>query len=579
MGACLFEGDFAGRTARSARDQFDSEAAETLARRLDEARAFGVASEGLCAKTPEFSARGGATGLQRLIGWLTVFGLAAGFIVDFSATLLVTEIVLGAIFGVIIFLRIMAALLSRVTRPNPPEPLSDRDLETITYLVPLKDEANVVASLIDAIGRIDYPSHKLDVKLLIEADDHRTMAAALAANPPSWFEILPVPPGDPRTKPKALNYGLHFARGSIVAILDAEDHPAKDQARVAAAALRHGGPDLAVVQAPLVIHNGRDGWLAGQFEVEYAIHFGLWLPLLARLGIPLPLGGTSNYFSRDWLEKAGGWDAWNVTEDADIGLRLARFGGRSATITPPTHEEAPADMKPWLHQRTRWMKGHLQTWLVLMREPFKAARAMGWGRFLATQLTFGGALLASIMHLPLFAFIAYSTATVSFETWHLMLFGLGYSSVVAAALFAKARHATAWTLATVPFYWILLSVAMLRALLHMKRKPTLWEKTPHGRPLSAQARQVVVTPPQQGDNVIQLPNASSMTRRERTELAAPLASCSRKAAAQAMSLAMEWMHHALGACGLAGADRVRRLEGRAAAQGQPESRNGYRGRS
>lgn len=458
----------------------------------------------MCSNTPEFSARGGATALQRLIGWFAVFGLAAGLVLDIGATWLIAEIALGGIFGAIIFLRIMAAVFSRLTLPAAPEPLPDRELETITYLVPLKDEANVVASLIDAIGRIDYPRHKLDVKLLIEADDHRTMAAAQAANPPPCFEILPVPPGDPRTKPKALNYGLHFARGDIIAILDAEDHPAKDQARVAAAALRQGGPDLAVVQAPLLIHNGRDGWLARQFEIEYAIHFGLWLPLLARLGIPLPLGGTSNYFRRDWLEKAGGWDAWNVTEDADIGLRLAQFGARSATITPPTHEEAPARMKPWLHQRTRWMKGHLQTWLVLMRQPFKAAHRMGWGRFLATQLTFGGALLASIMHLPLFVFIAYSTATITFETWHVMLFGLGYSSVVAAALFAKARHATAWTLLTVPVYWILLSLAMLRALVHMKRKPTLWEKTPHGTSLPSQARQAVVTPPQQGDNVIQL---------------------------------------------------------------------------
>jgi len=453
-----------------------------------------------------FSAKGGVTVVQRLIGWLAVFALIAGLVLDLGATWLIVEVALGTIFGAIILLRIIAAAFSRLTLPASPEPLPDRELETITYLVPLKDEANIVASLIEAIGRIDYPRNKLDVKLLIEADDHRTMAAAVAADPPSWFEILPVPPGEPRTKPKALNYGLHFARGSIIAILDAEDHPAKDQARVAAAALKQGGPDLAVVQAPLVIHNGRDGWLARQFEIEYAIHFALWLPLLARLGIPLPLGGTSNYFRRDWLEKAGGWDAWNVTEDADIGLRLARFGGRSATITPPTHEEAPARMTPWLHQRTRWMKGHLQTWLVLTRQPFKAARGMGWAAFLATQLTFGGALLASIMHLPLFAFIIYSAATITFETWHAVLFGVGYSSVIVAAFFAKARHANAWTLLTVPAYWILLSLAMLRALIHMKQWPTLWEKTPHGKPSLpvSPARQVVVTPAQHGDNVIQL---------------------------------------------------------------------------
>lgn len=494
----------AGRAPRTALDHFDHKGRETFERRLEEARAFGNASNGLSSSAPMYSARGGATVFQRLIGWLAVFGLTAGMVLQPGATWLIIEVALGTIFGAIILLRIIAAIFSRQTLPASPKPLADRDLGTITYLVPLKDEANVVASLIDAIDRIDYPRHKLDVKLLIEADDHQTMAAAVAANPPPWFEILPVPPGEPRTKPKALNYGLHFARGNIIAILDAEDHPTKDQARVAAAALKQGGPDLAVVQAPLSIHNGRDGWLALQFEVEYAIHFGLWLPLLARLGIPLPLGGTSNYFRRDWLEKVGGWDAWNVTEDADIGLRIAQFGGRSATITPPTHEEAPAQMKPWLHQRTRWMKGHLQTWLVLMRQPFNAARRMGWGAFLATQLTFGGALLASIMHLPLFAFIIYSTATLTFETWHAVLFGVGYFSVVIAAIFAKARHANAWTLLTLPLYWIMLSVAMLRALIHMKQWPTLWEKTPHGKPSLSPVRYAVVTPPQRGDNVIQL---------------------------------------------------------------------------
>ena len=247
LGASLFEGDFAERTPRTALDQFDHRDRETFERRLEEARAFGDASNGLWSRTPMFSAKGGATIAQRLIGWLAVFGLIAGLVLDLGATWLIVEIALGTIFGSIILLRIIAAVLSRLTRPASPKPLMDRELETITYLVPLKDEANVVASLIEAIERIDYPRHKLDVKLLIEADDLRTMAAALAANPPPWFEILPVPPGDPRTKPKALNYGLHFARGSIVAILDAEDHPAKDQARVAAAALHQGGPGLAVV--------------------------------------------------------------------------------------------------------------------------------------------------------------------------------------------------------------------------------------------------------------------------------------------------------------------------------------------
>ncbi len=428
-------------------------------------------------------------------------GLATSVLLYTEPTLFWAGIVLSAIFGSIILLRIMAALWSQLPRSSPAD-LPAHNLPTIAYLIALKDEAAVMGQLIHAISQLDYPRHKLEVKLLIEADDHRTMAAARAADRPSWVEIIPVPPGHPRTKPKALNYGRTFTEADIIAVLDGEDLPSPDQPRAAAAAFRRGGRDLAVVQAPLVIDNGSDGWLARQFEVEYAIHFGLWLPFMTRMRAPLPLGGTSNYFSRRWLEGAGGWDAWNVTEDADIGLRLARLGGRSAMIDPPTREEAPAKLQPWFRQRTRWMKGHLQTWLTLMRQPIKAARGMGFVQFATTQLTFGGALLASIMHVPLYIFIAYSAATLSFETWHTVLFGTGYASVVAAAFFAKARHANLWTLVTVPAYWALLSFAMLRALIDIKYDPHYWAKTPHGQ--SRSRKQQGVHPLPDRDNVIQL---------------------------------------------------------------------------
>lgn len=440
--------------------------------------------------------------MQRLLGWSFVVGLVAGLFLYTAATLFWIEVTLGAIFGLIVTMRITAALWSQLPRSTPTDPPA-HDLPSIAYLVALKDEAAVMGQLIHAISQLDYPRHKLEVKLLIEADDHRTIAAAIAADKPHWFEIIPVPPGHPRTKPKALNYGRTFTEADIIAVLDAEDLPSPDQPRAAAAAFRRGGRDLAVVQAPLMIDNGSDGWLARQFEVEYAIHFGLWLPFMAHLGAPLPLGGTSNYFSTKWLEKAGGWDAWNVTEDADIGLRLARLGGRSTMIAPSTREEAPARLQPWFRQRRRWMKGHLQTWLTLMRQPIKAARGMGVMQFAITQLTFGGALLASIMHVPLYLFIAYSAATLSFETWHAVLFGTGYASVVAAAFFARARHANFWTLVTVPAYWALLSFAMLRALVDIKYDPHYWAKTPHGQSRSRK-HPGVGQPASHRDNVIQL---------------------------------------------------------------------------
>ncbi len=485
MGAILFEGDeaaFAGR--RAAEDHNASAMDETFTRRLAEARAFAHASMGLAAAAPHLSAKGGLWIWQRAAGWAFVAGFLWLAWSEPSATQATFVITLAIVFGLMIMMR-LAAVLSAIFRPAPPpaQRIADDELPVLTILVPLYREAFVVTALIDALMKLDYPVEKLDVKILIEADDTPTLDAVLHAKPPSWFEIIPIPPGEPRTKPKALNYGLSFARGEIVAVFDAEDRPVPEQPRAVVAAFRAGARNLSVVQAPLLIHNGKDGWLARQFEVEYAIHFRIWLPFLARLHLPLALGGTSNYFRRDRLVKAGGWDAWNVTEDADLGLRLARFGGGAAVIDAPTWEEAPAHPMAWLDQRTRWMKGHLQTWLVLMRQPFRAVGGMGLVNFASVQLTLAGSLLASIMHAPLLVWLVLGLLApdaAALEGWHAALFSVGYGSVIAAALVARATHAKIWTLVSLPLYWPLLSLAMLRALVDIKLRPSFWAKTPHG---------------------------------------------------------------------------------------------------
>jgi cellulose synthase/poly-beta-1,6-N-acetylglucosamine synthase-like glycosyltransferase len=416
-----------------------------------------------------------------------VFIVAAGGVAIFwpRTSLEIALSVLSTVFGLIISLR-LAATLSAVFPPSPEEIrwTPDHNLPRITLLVALLREGEeVIRDLLSHLARLDYPAGKLDVKLLIEADDDQTLGALEAAGDQALvYEVIPVPPGEPRTKPKALNYGLATAHGDIVAVFDAEDRPSPGQAREAAAAFQRGGADLAVVQAPLLIHNRDEGWLAGQFDVEYAIHFNVWLPFQSRLGAPFALGGTSNYFRRRALVAAGGWDAWNVTEDADLGLRLARFGGRAAMITQPTYEEAPFRLQHWFNQRTRWMKGHVQTWLVLMRRPFTAARGMGWLQFAAMQLTFGGALLASAMHAPLIAWLVAGifTPLVSLEGWHAALFGLGYGSVVAAAFASKTAKPTLATFLLLPAYWLLHSLAMARALGELVHRPYYWAKTPHG---------------------------------------------------------------------------------------------------
>ncbi len=478
-GASLFEGDPAA---------FANEG--TLERRLKDARAFGIACNGLADRTPELSARTGLTPGQRH-GAQALLGAALVFLVLRPQAFEAAVIALFAIvFGLIVLLRLMATIAAFIPSTLKPLPrIADADLPPLTALVPLYREAEVASALIQSIQKLDYPVDRLDVKLLIEADDEPTLRAVLAAGPPSWFEIIPVPPGAPRTKPKALNYGLASARGDYIAVFDAEDRPAPDQPREAISAFRSGPSNLAVVQAPLLVHNGADSWIARQFDVEYAIHFRVWLPFLARLRVPLALGGTSNYFRRDRLEAAGAWDAWNVTEDADLGLRLARFGGAATTISAPTWEEGPSRLKDWMSQRTRWMKGHLQTWVVASRQPVAAAKGMGWLNYLSVQLTLGGSLLASMMHAPLMIWMLLGLLTPysSLEGWHAAVFGVGYGGVLAAAIAARMKQTPVMALATLPLYWPLLSLAMISALWEIRRRPHFWAKTPHGRSTARQA--------------------------------------------------------------------------------------------
>lgn len=356
---------------------------------------------------------------------------------------------------------------------------------TYTILCPIYREANVAADLVAALSQLDYPTTALDIKLLIEGDDVDTLAAALAVAGAPHIEVVAIPPAAPRTKPKALNAGLARARGEFVVVYDAEDRPHPQQLRAALAAFEDGGPDLACVQAPLAIDNAHASWIAQQFAAEYAIQFREMLPFLARVGLPLPLGGTSNHFRTEALRAIGGWDSYNVTEDADLGYRLARARLNAGVIGPPTWEEAPVTLGAWLNQRTRWIKGHLQTWLVLMRNPFRAAHEMGLKSFAAMQLTLACGLLAAFVHGPLAAVIVYAVISPQdvLGPSGMILAIFGYCTAVFAALTASAlandlSHARAAF--TMPLYWPLASLAAYRALWELLLRPHHWRKTAHG---------------------------------------------------------------------------------------------------
>lgn len=428
-------------------------------------------------------------------GWSALAGAGlAACLVDPRALLAAFDWTISSIFVALVTLRTAAILMALAAAParrgrwidehwaSETPAQADDGLPALTFLVPLYHEANVAAGLVAALRRLRYPPHKLEALFLVEADDAETFAALRAADLPQRFQIKIVPLSEPRTKPKALNYGLAFARGDLVAVFDAEDRPHPDQPRAAAAAFADGADDLAVVQAPLDVDNGDAGWLAQQFEIEYAAHFRVWLPFIARLRLPIALGGTSNYFRVDRLRAAGGWDPFNVTEDADIGLRLAAYGWTAQMIAPATREEAPIRFGHWLAQRTRWLKGHLQTWIVLSRYHWPLVRTMGFTRYLGAHLVLGGALLAAAVHGPIVVTIlvgAFVWGGVPAD-WHGVLLGAGFSSAVAAGLVAMALRRPILACLSSVAYWPLMSLALLRALYEIKTRPHFWAKTPHG---------------------------------------------------------------------------------------------------
>jgi cellulose synthase/poly-beta-1,6-N-acetylglucosamine synthase-like glycosyltransferase len=368
-------------------------------------------------------------------------------------------------------------------------------LPSYTVLVPLYDEPEVLETLVAGLSALDYPSDRLDIALILEARDKVTIAAARRLALPSHMRMVLVPPGGPRTKPKALNYALMSARSDLVVVFDAEDRPEPDQLRRAAHAFAGAGTDLACVQARLNIYNPAPTYFTRQFTLEYSALFDGLLPALERLGLPIPLGGTSNHFRLATLRAVGAWDPYNVTEDADLGIRLSRMGYRTETIASTTWEEAPDGARSWLGQRTRWLKGWVQTWLVHMRHPGRLLAEAGLWQFLGIQVLMGGVLLSVLVY-PIAALgfaVAYLSGSLGNPTgehgidwlWMLALGNLaaGIAAPMVAAALAVIRRGRYWLLPSVfsmPFYWLLISIAGYCAIVDYARRPFHWEKTRHG---------------------------------------------------------------------------------------------------
>ena len=370
--------------------------------------------------------------------------------------------------------------------------IPDDELPRYTVLVPAFNEPEVVADLIGAMSALEYPADELQVLLLLEADDEVTINAAKACTQSEMITTVLVPPANPRTKPKACNYGLYFATGEIITIYDAEDLPEPLQLRRVVGAFRQLPDDIACVQAKLAYHNGHQNMLTAWFTADYALWFGYLLPGMMRSTSPIPLGGTSNHLRRDVLDKIGSWDPFNVTEDADLGLRIDASGYHTAVVDSTTLEEANSDPINWVRQRSRWYKRYLQTWLVHIRQPVKLFRTLGLRSFVRFNLVLAGTPIIAVLNMLFWLitvlwFLGQPAAVGAVFPWYiyfpaLICLILGNAATLYMNLITLReddRSDLLFPALTVPLFWLMMSIAATKGVYQLIRNPSYWEKTFH----------------------------------------------------------------------------------------------------
>ncbi|MCR8643477.1 glycosyltransferase [Paenibacillus sp. N1-5-1-14] len=382
--------------------------------------------------------------------------------------------------------------------------IDERELPIYSILVPIYKESNIIPQLLNNINNLDYPKSKLDVRLLIEEDDVEAQQLLAIKKLPAYFTVLIVPHSLPKTKPKACNYGLIRARGEYVVIYDAEDRPDPDQLKKVYLAFKTSPDNCCCIQAKLNYFNNNQNLLTRWFTHEYSMWFELLLPGVMQLDIPIPLGGTSNHFKTDILKKINAWDPYNVTEDADLGVRLYKEGYKTAIVDSRTWEEATSRVGNWIRQRSRWIKGYMQTWLVHMRNPVQLWRDLGTRGFLGFHAMVLATPLLPLLNPIFWAMVLlwylakmeiialffpgpiYYIAAVEFFVGNFIFM---YSLTAGIYWVTKDLHSKGnktfsfalikYTLLT-PIYWVLLSIAAVKAAIQLITKPFYWEKTAHG---------------------------------------------------------------------------------------------------
>lgn len=454
----------------------------------------------LAERDPVMSARRVLTPTQAVVIYALVSTLLLGLATSPIATLIALNVMMSLFYlGNFVFKGILVSAGGARSMERDHEiavaarALTEDELPVYTVLVPMYREPESLPILAQALRSLDYPLGKLDIKLVLEADDHETIEVARTLGLEGVFEVIRVPPSHPQTKPKACNYALRFARGEYLVIYDAEDKPEPDQLRKVVATFRASPPETACLQCRLNYYNANENWLSRMFTLDYSLWFDQILPGLEKLNVPIPLGGTSNHFKIGILRELHAWDPFNVTEDADLGIRLSQKGYRVGIVDSTTYEEASCHAGNWVRQRSRWIKGYLQTFLVHTRRPLHLIRTIGPLGFLGFFFFIGGTVLSGLLN-PLFwlLYLIWITAASSgFDTvfpqilLFISLLNLlaGNGAFMYLSMLAPIRRG--W-LNLIPYsltafgYWVLISAAAYKALWQLLRNPFYWEKTQHG---------------------------------------------------------------------------------------------------
>ncbi len=431
---------------------------------------------------------------QTLWSALLIAAVACAFLLWPGQTFLWLNTAFIVLYLVFSHYKLFLQFLSIGQEPGTPLPegASAFHWPAYTIMVPLYREAAALPGLIDHLAGLDYPTDKLQILLLVEEDDEETRAVLERRAPGPPFEVTVVPASQPRTKPKACDWGLRHARGELLVIYDAEDRPERDQLKKAALCFSQASEDVVCLQARLDFYNPQRNLITRLFTAEYASWFGLCLPGLHMLDAPIPLGGTSNHFKLCVLRRLRGWDPFNVTEDCDLGVRLYLQGYRTLPLDSTTWEEAAFRLWPWVRQRSRWFKGYLQTYLVHMRQQGALFRRGGIHSLFHFQMIFGANCFCLLMNPFYWVLTAGWLATRSefvssfYPLWvlipALLSFLAGNAAFVLSTMIACVERKHYWLVPLcllTPFYWVLMSLGAWKGALQLVTQPFYWEKTPH----------------------------------------------------------------------------------------------------